>query len=98
MILNRDDYFKRVNEIIGDSSDEKSIKFVEDMTDTYNALENNENISWEEKYKENDAAWRKKYQERFFSSGGRTNPPVEVKNADDEMERLEQTSFKDLFK
>ena len=70
MILNRDDFFSRVNSIVGERTDEESIKFIEDMSDTYNSLEQSAQQSggeWEQKYHDLDEAWKEKYKSRFFS-------------------------------
>lgn len=55
---------------IGDGNSDEDISFIEDITDTVNDLENraSNNINWEQKYNENDAAWRKKYRDRFFNT------------------------------
>jgi len=93
-ILNRDEYFSRINEIIGNNTDEKSIKFVEDMSDTFNDFENrvnNNGENWEQKYHELDESWKKKYKQRFFSgSSSVIDETTETKK--------EKTSFDDLFK
>ena len=52
-----------VKGLIGDRTDDEAIGMIEDFTDTFNQPKDD----WEEKYKENDAAWRKRYTERFFS-------------------------------
>ena len=94
-ILNREDFFTRVNEFVGDDSSDDSIKFVEDMTDTYNDMENRANgdgIDWEERYKENDEAWRKKYRARFFSGGVSSAMPYEEKK-----EEKKELEIEDLF-
>ena len=93
-ILNRDDYFSRVNEIVGSNTDEASIRFVEDMTDTFNDLENRANSDgsdWERKYHELDESWKKKYKQRFFSG---SSSIVD----DTTHQEKEKTEFSDLFK
>ena len=93
-ILNRDDFFSRINEVIGSNSDEASIKFVEDMSDTYNDLEskiNSGNGDWEQKYHDLDEAWKKKYKQRFFSGTSA------VISGDGETKKTEKTDFEDLF-
>ena len=70
-VLERDKFFERIRGQLGDGSTDEAIAFLEDVTDTYNALSNSgDGTDWKEKYEENDAAWRKKYTERFFSVGG----------------------------
>lgn len=73
-ILNRDEYFEHVRAAIGDRSDDESVKFLEDMTDTYNSLEDNithrDGEDWEQRYHDLDNQWKKRYKERFFSGRG----------------------------
>lgn len=67
-ILSREEFFNRINTVVGDNSSDDAISFIEDMSDTYNAMEDNSNsgAEWERRYHENDEAWRKKYSTRFF--------------------------------
>ena len=72
-ILNKEQFFNKINERIGNDTSDEAIAFMEDMADTYNALCSNANASdaevWKKKYEDNDAAWKKKYTHRFFSGG-----------------------------
>lgn len=94
---------KTLNEImesvrgrVGDSTDDEALSFIEDIQDTFTDLStkanNNEGAIWKQKYEENDNAWRKRYSDRFFSSG----------DDDDEIEPQIQApkhkTFEDLFK
>lgn len=66
--LSKEDFAKAVTGAIGDRTDEDSVKFIEDMTDTYNGLEADKNVSetdWEQKYNALNEAWSKRYKERF---------------------------------
>lgn len=98
-ILSKDEFFTRLNARIGDSQSDEDISFMEDMTDTYNSLEQQakgDGVNWEQKYKENDAAWKKKYRSRFFSTnGGSYSPPGE--DEEDEKNPADVT-FNDIFK
>ena len=99
-ILTRDEFIKRVNERIGNDTSDEAIHFVEDMLDTYSDLEtraaNNSN-DWEQKYKDNDAAWRKKYTSRFFSGGPIGNGESIQKTEETEEYKPEEVSVEDLF-
>ncbi len=55
---------------VGEQTDDETISFLEDVTDTLSDLETkaNDGTDWKTKYEENDAEWRKKYTERFYSS------------------------------
>lgn len=108
MILNRDEYFNRINEMLKDSDDENSIKFLEDLTDTYNGLEDrareSENCDWKKRYEENDAAWKKRYKDRFFSGGSEMRflvPSGYNDSRDEEITeeiKSENITIEDLFK
>lgn len=95
MVLTRDQFFDRINDAFGDESDENAISFIEDMSDTYNALEEraNSDIDWEKRYKENDEAWRKKYKNRFF-----TGSSTVIDNEEEVIEKGADTiTIDDLF-
>lgn len=94
-ILDRENYFIRVNEMVADDGSDKAISFIEDMSDTYNALaERTEDASeWERKYRENDEAWRKKYQARFFRGDAEI---IDTKEEEIEL-RPEEVTIEDLF-
>lgn len=76
-VLSRDEYFARLNDRVGTDTSEESITFLEDMTDTYNDMENRVNgdgVDWEQKYHELDESWKARYQHRFFNGGDRGVP------------------------
>lgn len=101
-ILSKDDFMKKIQGIVGDDKSDDSIKFIEDMTDTYNDLVGNkgEGEDWKTRYEENDKMWREKYTSRFFESGTNAdpipNPGIEEKT--EEEVRAETVQIKDLFK
>ena len=74
-ILSKEEFLKRVNDMLGSRADEEAINFLEDMADTYNELEakaKGTGEDWQQKYEENDRAWQQKYRRRFMSGGGST--------------------------
>lgn len=97
-ILNKDEYFNRLHAMTGDDASDETIAFIEDMTDTYNDMENrinnDSNVDWEKKYHELDENWKKKYRHRFFS--GESNLPSEDKI--DDTYKPETVMVEDLFK
>lgn len=99
--LNRDDFFKRIHERMPDVTSEEDISFLEDMTDTYNDLENralNDSEDWKRKYEENDRSWREKYKHRFFNGGDRAVPPMSKKEKEEEDQiSPEEITVEDLF-
>ena len=72
-VLSKNELFNKLHSFIGDDSSEEAIGFMEDVTDTFNEIENRSNgdgIDWKKKYEDNDNAWKAKYRHRFFSSDG----------------------------
>lgn len=69
-ILKKEDIISKLKNIVGEKTDDETLSFLEDVSDTLN--EDKEN--WKEKYEKNDAEWRKKYRDRFF------NPRKNIKN------------------
>lgn len=98
-ILSRDEFFNAVHTIVGTNSDESAISFMENMTDTYNDMEQRirgGSEDWEKRYNELDEAWKQKYKHRFFN-GDNTYIPSEPKREDDGVNPLTLT-INDLFK
>lgn len=96
-VLNREQFFDRLNEMFAERTDDDAISFIEDMTDTYNALEaSGSTIDWEEKYKKLDESWKEKYKRRFFS-GVSVIVNNEADSVEEEKETAESITFEDLF-
>lgn len=102
-VLNREEFFNRVQAAVGTDTSDESIRFIEDMSDTYDSLENAASgggADWEKKYHELDESWKEKYKHRFFSGKGSAfgpepddpEPPEET-----EEQRAEKITVNDLF-
>lgn len=94
--LSKEEFLARLQERMGDDTSDEALQFMEDMTDTYNALESaggGDAENWKKKYEDNDAEWRKKYRDRFFSGSedNSNNDP------DDATNNNEPKTFDDLF-
>lgn len=85
-----DELMSAIKAKIGDDTSDDSIALIEDFTDTYNSLTDSEN--WKAKYEENDAMWRQKYKDRFFSA-----PPTKEKEQKEKEEKEEVKGIDDLF-
>jgi hypothetical protein len=99
-VLSKDEFFSRLQSVVGTDTSDASIAFIEDMTDTYNDLESRGNgdcTDWEERYNELDKAWAEKYKSRFFSTGGGNAPKVEENECEQEV-TPETITVDDLFK
>lgn len=76
-VKTREEILESVRAVVGEQTDDETITFIEDITDTLSDLETKakgDGTDWKAKYEENDAEWRKKYTERFYSSDPGTDP------------------------
>lgn len=79
-VRTRDDLLASFRSIAGDTPDDGSLAFIEDLTDTMSDFDSRlaDSTDWKTKYEENDASWRKKYTERFYNpsaaQAGTNNP------------------------
>ena len=102
-VLKKDEFFAAIKARIGDDSSDETIKFLEDMTDTYNDLNNKAGDSgedWKAKYEQNDKEWRERYKNRFYSTGTETDPipdPEPEEKKTEEEEKAENIQIDDLF-
>ena len=103
-VLDRDTFFQRVKERVGEATDDETLAFVEDITDTYNDLETRargDGVDWKSKYEESENTWRRKYRERFFADdpvGDVTTAEAVVSNhAEDSQEEEKEKTFNELF-
>lgn len=95
-VKTREELLESIRARVGEQTDDETISFLEDVTDTLTDFETRakgDGENWEQRYKDNDAEWRKKYTERFFSS--EPTEQTETKQKDEEMK---PKTFEDLFK
>lgn len=96
-VKTREEILESFRTRLGENPDDDSISFLEDVTDTLDDFEKRakgDGTDWKSKYEENDANWRKKYTERFFSVEPEPDPKPEPKPEPDDTPR----TFSDLFK
>lgn len=95
-ILEKNTMMNRLKELFGDNESDEAISFIEDVSDTFDSLSNasGDSEEWKTKYEENDAAWRKKYRDRFFGTGEEAKEEQEEDVQDDS----EVKTFDELFK
>ena len=70
-VKTREEILEELRVRVGEQTDDETIAFLEDVTDTLSDLETKargDGTDWKTKYEENDTEWRKKYTERFYSS------------------------------
>lgn len=111
MKLTREEYMASIASIIGDRTDDEALKFVEDMTDTFDGNFNTDNESTintlnetinelTEKNKTIDEEWRKKYLARFYGGSDEEMNPSNQNVIEDEtmLDGKEDITIDDLFK
>lgn len=106
-ILSKEDFFTAIKTRVGDDVSDDAMKFIEDITDTYNSLtetsEKGDGEDWKTKYEELDKSWREKYKARFFESGNTnssnesTAEKAKEEQAEDVKDDGENISFDELF-
>lgn len=95
-VRTKEEILESIRTRVGEQTDDETIAFLEDVTDTLTDFETKANgggEDWEQRYKDNDAEWRKKYTERFFS-GEPSEPPKQKPK----YEETKPKTFEDLFK
>lgn len=93
-VRNKEEILEAIKTRVGEQTDDETISFLEDVSDTFTDLETRANGDaevWKTKYEENDKSWRERYTNRFFSKEPepepKPDPEPEVKK-----------TFSDLFK
>lgn len=96
-VRSKEEILEAVRGRIGNATDDETIAFLEDITDTFSDYESRvqgDGVDWKSKYEENDREWRQKYTDRFFS----TEPKTEEPPTKEETEEDKPMTFDDLFK
>jgi hypothetical protein len=93
--LTKEQYLSKLQSLIGDDTSEEALQAIEDFTDTYSEMESaitNDGENWEQKFKENDEAWKKRYRDRFFEG-----QPAEEQKEEEQEEEEKEITIADLF-
>lgn len=84
-VLTKEEFFQALSERVGTDTSESALSFIENMTDTYNHMENeindSDNENWRQKYEELDKSWSERYRRRFFT--GTSAIPSEQQSTDE---------------
>lgn len=89
-----DEIMQSLKARIGEDTSDDAIALISDVSDTLSNFANSDNIKWKEKYEENDAEWRKKYKERFFTPSNTDS----IDQEDEEDEKPVRLTYEALFK
>lgn len=82
-----------LKESFGESPDDTQLAMLEDVSDTFTALNEKSGEDWKTKYEENDKAWRKRYTDRFSGKAGSEPIPPE-----EDTEPPKPLTYESLFK
>ena len=94
-VLSREDLMKRLNEALGEDAD---VSIMEDVADTYDAIADHSDADeWERRYNENEAAWRKRYRDRFEFGTPDSGAMNNTDDTEDEEEEIKVKTFDELF-
>lgn len=67
-----------LKESFGESPDDTQLAMLEDVSDTFNDLNEKSVEDWKTRYEENDKAWRKRYTDRFSGKDDTEPDPIEL--------------------
>lgn len=87
----REEFLEALRKRVGEDTSDEAISFVQNMTETYDAMAANNGEDWKKKYEENDAQWRQKYRDTFFQPAPESEEPQTE-------EPKKPHTFNDLFK
>lgn len=95
-IVSKESLLERIRDMTGteNAESDESISLLEDLSDTFEDLSSQvlQAGDYKKKYEENDAEWRKRYHDRFFSV---TEDDIREDDKDDEVEKK---TYESLFK
>lgn len=96
MVRTKEEILNLVKDILKNDTSDSALSLVEDLSDTLDNTKPSDETDWKTKYEENDAQWRQRYRDRFFSKPAQEDPD----EADDPApeETNEPKTFSDLFK
>lgn len=95
MVKTKEEILNLVQGILGDDTSDSALSLIEDLSDTLDNVTTSDETDWRTRYEENDAQWRQRYRDRFFSK-----PAQEEEEPDDPVPEVtnEPKTFSDLFK
>lgn len=95
MVKTKEEILNSIKDILKDDTSDSALSLIEDLSDTLDNVNSSDDTDWKTKYEENDAQWRQRYRDRFFSK-----PAQEEEEPDDPVpeETSEPKTFSDLFK
>jgi len=97
MIKTKEELLNAIRDILNDDTSDSALSLIEDLSDTLDNIASSDETDWRTRYEENDAQWRQRYRDRFFSKPAQEE---EEEGHDDPVpeETSEPKTFSDLFK
>lgn len=95
-IKTKDELIQSLNAVLGDNASDEALALMEDVSDTLDDNAAKGAVDWEQKYRENDAAWRTRYRDRFMNNADNNDQP-DVEHIIDPA-TAERRTFENLFK
>lgn len=94
-IKSKDELMASIRAVIGEDTTDESISLLEDVSDTFDGLENEnkDKTDWKMKYEELDKSWRQKYRDRFMGGNDKDDDSFD----DYEEEKPRPRTYADLF-
>ena len=94
-IRSNEEIMNSLRAIVGENSDDNTLAFIEDVSDTLNHYSDSlkDTTDWKTKYENNDKEWREKYRNRFFSKQ-ETEKDTEP---EPDTEKTKPMKYEDLF-
>ena len=88
MVRTKEEILEHIKNKIGDSTDEKDLQMLEDISDTLDDFKDKVDNAgdWKAKYEENDKAWKQKYRDRFFNKEANEDIDKHEKEKEQELE------------
>ena len=99
MIRSYEEIMDAVKTRLSDDTSDEALSFIEDISDTLKAGNNNEAEELKKQLEENDKMWRKKYMDRFFNNDNDKDFEKETDNSNlsDQEEPEAPQTFEELF-
>lgn len=98
-VVSKEALLDHIRGLIGEENagSDESISLFEDLSDTFEDLSAQVSRAgdYKKKYEENDAEWRKRYRDRFFSATEGAGPDIKDEPADDPEIKV---TYESLFK
>lgn len=96
-VKTREEMMAALNAHLGDDHSDAALALVEDLSDTLESLAGTPGgVDWEQRYKDNDAAWRQRYRDRFFGKGSDNDNDNDPDKDNDKPKK--PRTYADLFK